>query len=253
VLPDVGPVGYHQDFPRGKPRGQHRQHLGGQLVLGAYIVATGLIHAGYFGLLAAGYRRGELSVVYPLARGTGVAGTALVAWTGIGEGISAPGALGIGSVCLGVLALGLRELRRPGQGRSCLPAVLVGLAVTAYSVVGKLGVGLVSPVVCLASLAAVTGVVLAPFVLVRYGQECKEAWREHRRTSLGVGLGSTGTYLLILAAFRQAHASYVVAARELSVAVAVALGVVVLKEPLTVPKALSAAAILVGVVLVKVA
>jgi hypothetical protein len=54
-----------------------------------------------------------------------------------------------------------------------------------------------------------------------------------------VGLGS---YLLILAAFRQAHAGYVVAARELAVAVAVALGVAVLREPLIVPKALSAAA-----------
>jgi uncharacterized membrane protein len=119
--------------------------------------------------------------------------------------------------------------------------------------VDKLGVGLASPVVYLAGLAAVMGVVLAPLVLLRYPQECKEAWREHKRTSLGVGLGSTGTYLLILAAFRQAHASYVVAARELSVAVAVALGVVVLREPLTVPKTLSTAAILVGVVLVKVA
>jgi drug/metabolite transporter (DMT)-like permease len=218
-----------------------------------YVVATGLIHAAYFGLLAASYRRGELSVVYPMARGTGVAGTALVAGAVTGEGITASGALGIGSVCLGVLALGLPELRRPAQGRSCVLAVLVGLTVTAYSVVDKLGVGRVSPVVYLAGLAAVTGVVLAPFVLLHYGEECREAWREHERASLGVGLGSTGTYLLILAAFRQAHAGYVVAARELAVAVAVALGVAVLREPLTVPKALSAAAILAGVVLVKVA
>jgi hypothetical protein len=36
-----------------------------------YVAATGLIHAAYFGLLAAGYRRGELSVVYPLARSPG--------------------------------------------------------------------------------------------------------------------------------------------------------------------------------------
>ena len=119
--------------------------------------------------------------------------------------------------------------------------------------VDKLGVGPVSPVVYLAGLAAVTGVVLAPLVLLRYPQECREAWRGHRRSSLGVGLGSTGTCLLILAAFRQAPASYVVAARELSIAVAVALGVAVLKEPLTVPKVLSTAAILAGVVLVKVA
>jgi drug/metabolite transporter (DMT)-like permease len=97
------------------------------------------------------------------------------------------------------------------------------------------------------------GVALAPLVLLRYPQECKEAWREHKRTNLGVGVGSTGTYLLVLAAFRQAPASYVVAARELAVAVAVALGVAVLREPPTVPKALSTAAILVGVVLVKAA
>jgi drug/metabolite transporter (DMT)-like permease len=171
----------------------------------------------------------------------------------IGEGVSALGAVGIGSVCLGILLLGLPELRRPAQGRSCLLAVLVGLTITAYSVVDKVGVGRDSPVVYLAGLAAVTGAVLAPFVLLRHGQECREAWREHKRTSLGVGLGSTGTYLVILAAFRQGHASYVVAARELSIAVAAGLSVAVLKEPLTVPKVLSTAAILVGVVLVKVA
>jgi hypothetical protein len=61
-----------------------------------------------------------------------------------------------------------------------------------------------------------------------------------------------GTYLLALAAFRQAHAGYVVAARELAVAVRVVLGVVVRKEPLTVPRAASAA-VVAGVVLVKLA
>jgi multidrug transporter EmrE-like cation transporter len=217
-----------------------------------YLAATGLIHAAYFGLLAAAYRRGELSVVYPLSRGTGVAGTALLARAVVGEGVSALGALVIGSVCLGIVLLALREVRRPAaRGRPWLLALLVGLTITAYSVVDKLGVGLVSPVVYLAGLATVTGVALAPFVLLRYGQECREAWRGHKRTSLGVGLASLGTYLLVLAAFRQAHASSVVAAREL--AIAVVLGVAVLKEPLTVPKAVSTAAILVGVVLVKLA
>jgi drug/metabolite transporter (DMT)-like permease len=218
-----------------------------------YIITTGLIHAVYFGLLAASYRQGELSIVYPLARGTGVTGTALVAGAVIGERISALGALGIGSVCLGILLLGLREVRRPAQGRSCLLALLVGVTITAYSVVDKLGVGLVSPLVYLAGLTMVTGVALAPFILLRYRQECLVALRHHKWTSLWVGLGSMSTYLLILAAFRLANASYIVAARELSIAVAVVLGVVVLKEPLTVARTLSTAAIVVGVVLVKVA
>jgi multidrug transporter EmrE-like cation transporter len=53
-----------------------------------FMVATGLLHAVYFGLLAAAYRHGELSIVYPLARGTGVAGTGLAAWVLVGERIS---------------------------------------------------------------------------------------------------------------------------------------------------------------------
>jgi drug/metabolite transporter (DMT)-like permease len=217
-----------------------------------YLVASGLIQAAYVCLLAAGYRRGELSVVYPLARGTGVAGTAVLAGALV-EGISVLGALGIASVCLGVMLLGLREVRRPAQAWSCLLALLIGATITAYSVVDKLGVGLVTPVVYLAGQTAVLVFALAPFVLLCRRQECREAWRHHKRTSLWVGLGSTGTYLLVLAAFRLANGSYVVATRELAIAVAVVLGVAVLKEPLTVPKAVSAAAIVVGVVVVKVA
>jgi uncharacterized membrane protein len=73
---------------------------------------------------------------------------------------------------------------------------------------------------------------LVPFILLRCRLEYREALRRHKRTSLGVGLGSMGTYRLILAASRQAHASHVVAARELSIAIAVFLGVTVLKEHL---------------------
>ncbi len=218
-----------------------------------YLLATAVIHAAYFALLAAGYRRGELSTVYPLARGTGVAGTAVLARAIIGERVSALGALGIGAVCLGVLLLGLGERHRKAHTRSWLLAVLVGLTITSYSVVDKLGVGLVNPVLYTAALAAGTAILLTPAVLVNYRAECRQAWRYYKGASLWVGLGSMGTYLLILVAFRQANAGYIVAARELAIAVAVLLGVTVLKEPLTPAKALSTAAIVVGVVLVKLA
>lgn len=178
-----------------------------------YVIATGLIHAFYFSLLGAAYRHGEMSVVYPLARGTGVAGTGLVAWALIGERVSALGALGIGSVCQGILFLGLRELRRPGNSRSYLLAVLVGVSITAYSVVDKVGVGLVSPVVYIAGLAAGSAVFSAPYVLLNYRRECREAWRNQKGASAWIGLGSMGTYLLILWAFQQARVSYVVAVR----------------------------------------
>jgi drug/metabolite transporter (DMT)-like permease len=212
-----------------------------------YIVATAVIHTAYFALLAAGYRRGGLSTVYPLARGTGVAGTAIVAGAVIEQRISAVGALGIGAVCLGILLLGFRELRRPASTRSWLLGLAVGCTITGYSVVNKLGVGRVSPVVYIAGLATGTVILLAPLVFFGHRQEFRNAWRHHKGASLWIGLTSMGTYLLILFA----NASYIVAARELSIAVAVVFGVTVLKEPLTLAKRMSAAAIVVGVVLVK--
>lgn len=218
-----------------------------------YMLATALIHTAYFALLAGGYKHGELSTVYPLARGTGVAGTALVAGTLLDERISVVGALGIVVVCLGILVLCLQNRHGQAHARSWLLAVLVGVTITGYSVVDKLGVGLVSPVVYVAGLASGTAMFLAPLVLVKYREECQVAWRDHKGASFWIGLGSMGTYLLILIAFRQANVSYIVAVRELSIAVAVALGVAVLKEPMTRQKAISAVAILIGVILVKLA
>jgi drug/metabolite transporter (DMT)-like permease len=218
-----------------------------------YMAATGLLHAAYFSLLAASYRHGELSIVYPLARGTGVAGTALFARVVLGERLLALGALGVSSVCLGIVLLGLRQRRRPGHSRSYYLAVLVGLTITAYPVVDKLGVERINPVVYFAGLAASAALLLAPLVMVAYRQEWRQAWQEYRWTSLWVGLGGMATYLLVLAALQRAPASYVVAARELAIAVAAALGVTVLKEPLTMTKALSTGAIVAGVILVKVA
>jgi multidrug transporter EmrE-like cation transporter len=100
-----------------------------------YLLTTAVIHTAYFTLLAAGYRRGELSIVYPLARGSGVAGTALVAGTLLAERISIVGGLGIGAVCLGILLLGLRERRGQAHSRTWLPALQIGLTITGYSVV----------------------------------------------------------------------------------------------------------------------
>jgi drug/metabolite transporter (DMT)-like permease len=218
-----------------------------------YMAATGLCHALYFGLLAAAYRHGEMSVVYPLARGTGVAGTAAVAWVILGEQISALGALGIASVCFGVLLLGRFGPRHPAGSRSYLLALLVGLTSTCYALVDKLGVGLVHPVVYLAGLGFAAAVFLAPLVLWKYRKDTQEAWRDRKGPCLLVGLGSMGAYLLILCAFQQADASYVVAVREFGIVVGTVLGVLVLKEPLTVPKGMAILAITVGVVLVKVA
>jgi drug/metabolite transporter (DMT)-like permease len=219
----------------------------------AYMLATGFIHAIYFGLLASSYRHGEMSVVYPLARGTGVAGTALVAGTLIGERISLVGAVGIAAVCAGIVLIGLRELRARSQPRSCILALLVGVSSTGYSIVDKLGVAHVGPLCYIAGLAMFAALFLTPWVLLRFRAECLDAWRTRKMQGLSIGLGSMLTYLVILFAFQMANASYVVAVREVSIMVVAVLSVAVLKEAMTPQRAVAIGTILVGVVLVKMA
>lgn len=218
-----------------------------------YIVATGLIHTAYFGLLAASYRHGEMSVVYPLARGCGVAGTALIAAFLLHEPLSLLGAIGILSVSGGILLVGLREVVNRSTQHACLLALLVGLTIVGYSVVDKLGVGLVHPVVYITGLVTRAALFLAPLVLLRHRDECRVAWTNQKGLSAWVGIGVVTTYLLILFAFQMGSVSYVVAVRELSIVVVAILSVTVLQEPLTLPRCLSTAAILIGVVLVKLA
>jgi uncharacterized membrane protein len=218
-----------------------------------YIVATALIHTAYFSLLAASYRHGEISVVYPLARGSGVAGTALIAAIFLDEPVSVTGTIGILSVTAGILFLGLRELVSQGTPHSCILALLVGVTIVGYSVVDKLGVGLLHPLVYITGLVTGAALFLTPYVLLRYKDECRAAWARHKGLSAWVGLGVVATYLLVLFAFQMGSVSYVVAVRELSIVVVAILSVTVLREPLTLPRCLSTTAILVGVVLVKLA
>jgi uncharacterized membrane protein len=132
-------------------------------------------------------------------------------------------------------------------------ALLVGVTIVGYSVADKLGVGHVHPVVYITGLVAGAALFLAPYVLLRYKDECRAAWEKHKGLSAWVGLGVVATYLLVLFAFQMGSVSYVVAVRELSIVVVAVLSVTVLQEPLTLPRCLSTTAILLGVVLVKLA
>jgi drug/metabolite transporter (DMT)-like permease len=130
-------------------------------------------------------------------------------------------------------------------------ALLVGVIAICYSVVDKLDAGLVHPVMYLAGLEAAASSFLAPLALLKYRKQAQEAWRHGKAHCVLVGLGSMGAYLLILWAFQQADASYVVAVRDIGNVVGAVLGVTILQEPLTVTSGLSVLAIVVGVVLAK--
>ena len=73
-----------------------------------YVVATGVIHAVYLVAVALAYQNGNMSVIYPVARGTGVAGTAVLSVPLLGARLSAGGLIGVAAVVLGIFVVGLQ-------------------------------------------------------------------------------------------------------------------------------------------------
>lgn len=216
-----------------------------------FIAATGLTHSLYFLMLAKAYEDGEISVVYPVARGTGVGGTALGAWLLIDEKLTFPGAVGIVTVLLGIILLGLGGVRSRQRRRSIPYALIVGASIAVYSVVDKLGVSLVHPVHYVFSLFVIPGVILSPYVLLRHRSAVVRTWRGMKKYAFLAGPGSMATYLLVLYAMRIGKVSYILAVREFSVVIGALLGVLFLGERFGWHKGVGIGAVVLGLVLVK--
>jgi len=215
-----------------------------------FVLATGIIHAVYFFALAKAYEHGDISVVYPIARGSGIAGTAIIAYLLLQEKISFIGASGILFICLGTVFLGLNNTH---QKRGIFFSLLVSVMIIAYSIVDKLGVGIIHPLGYIFGLVLLTTTFLTPYILINKQQELLSAMKNMKKYSLVIGLGSGGTYLIILFVFQMAPVSYVVAAREVAVALGALLGILFLKEQSTAQKIICIIGIVIGMFLIKLA
>lgn len=186
-------------------------------------VVTALLHVGYGIVLQRGYRVGDLSVVYPLARGVGPLLSVAAAVLVLGERPGPLGLLGAALVVAGVLVIstggGLRPSASPRAVRAGVGyGVLTGATIAAYTLwdahaVTDMGV---PPLVYFGTGALVQSLVLMPYALADR-TSLGRLWHVHRREVLVVGLLSPAAYLLVLFAMRMASVSLVAPARELSI------------------------------------
>jgi len=200
-----------------------------------FMFGTGVLHLGYFLSLQEGYRVGDLSVVYPLARGTGpllASGAAIVLF---GERPGPVAVAGILLIVLGVFLLGWE----PGGTRGSIErkrlgiafGLLTGVFIAAYTLWDKYAVsGLsLSPILYYWASLLVETVVLLP-VALRRKEEIGGAWRSRRKEALGVAVLSPLAYLLVLTALSFAPVSHVAPAREISILVGTLMGGSLLAE-----------------------
>ncbi|MEJ7929137.1 DMT family transporter [Ramlibacter sp. AN1015] len=217
---------------------QHVPHWGRTEVL--VVLASAVLHAVYYLTLLRGYRKADLTVVYPLARGSGPLLSSACAIVLFGEHLSPAGALGIAGVVAGVflIAGGPRLLRRaqdPAAGDRIRKGVAYGLAtgafIAGYTVVDAYAVKvvLISPLL-LEYAVNVTRLVLMAPTAIGNGAGLAEAWRTQRKYIVFVGLVSPISYVLVLYAMQVAPLSHVAPAREVSMLFAALLGGHLLNE-----------------------
>jgi drug/metabolite transporter (DMT)-like permease len=197
-----------------------------------FVIGTIVLHALYFFTLGRAYASGDLSLVYPIARGLGVALVPLAALGLFDERLSRLGALGIGLVAAGIFSLHWRPgawtraaLRGSGTGW----ALATGVLIAAYSLLDKGGVARISPLAYIWLMEVGSCALLTPVALAR-AEAIRKEWRANRAAIAAAALMSPTAYLLVLFAFQLAKTGYVVAAREMSIVLSAIIGSLWMKE-----------------------
>lgn len=227
-----------------------------------FLLATSALHVLYFLFLGKAYSSGDLSVVYPIARGMGPALVPIIAVLVLDENVSSMAVAGIIAVVAGIYTvywwgrfgqilkdpLGL--LRQPGTRY----AVLTGLVIASYTVLDKVGIQYVTPFLYMYLMSVGIVVGLAPYILRAHSAEAIRAeWRINGLRIVAVGILVFLTYGMVLTALQFSRVSYIAPAREVGIVVGVLLGIVVLKEPFGRGRLIGSSLIVAGLALITLA
>lgn len=204
-------------------------------------IGSGFLEAAYFGFLAAAYRRGDLSVVYPIARGSATLLAVLFGIVLLGERLGPAGIGGVAALLAGfaVLQRPWRALaRRRGPGTSAGPAIdpavafalATGLMIASYSAIDRVGSRLVAPWIYAAILWLSGAVILVVWSLVRPGRHDPDRPRVALGRAAVGGVLTVTAYLCILFAFSIAPLTAVAPLRESAIVLASGWGALKLGE-----------------------
>jgi drug/metabolite transporter (DMT)-like permease len=221
------------------------------------VVLSAALESAYYLLLGKAYKGGDLSLVYPISRGSSPMFVTLLAVFVLGERIAPIGVIGILLTVVGIYVVHLKSFakdallepfRAIANSRVSQLALLTGMTIAGYSAVDKVGVGMVDPVLYIFLVFTLSIVMLSPFMLLKKREALRVEWRANWRTMLLVGAMIAGGYLLILIILSTNKVSYATSVRSASVVFGALLGLVVLKEPLGDKKLLGAVIIFTGII-----
>jgi drug/metabolite transporter (DMT)-like permease len=214
-----------------------------------FLAGSLLLHLGYELFLAYAYRRGDLSQVYPVARGVAPCVVAALAALYAGEPLTAVRALGIALVAASIVSLSLGPGSRP-SAPAVSAAVATGLLIGAYTYVDAQGVRLSRHPFDFIAWSLFLDAL--PITVVAVSLRARQL-PTFLRTQLGYGVGggvmATLAYATVLWAMSRTAMASVAAVRETSVIFAALIGTRLLREPFGARRTLASAGVVVGIAL----
>ena len=219
-----------------------------------WIAGSGLLKAAYALFLQKSYSTGDLSLIYPLARGTGPILSTLAAICLLGERPTplalAGGAVIVASIFFLAGGPSIFSQRASDQRVAIGYGLVTGGFIAAYTVWDRHGVAslVIAPLVYDAGTTLTGVLLLAPFAAGRW-PEVKRQWREHRVDAAAVAGLSSISYILVLTALAVTPVSYIAPVREVSIVIGAFIGARRLKEAESHRRIIAAAAIAVGILI----
>lgn len=227
-----------------------REHIQWTSVVFTFSLVSAVLHLFYFIILQAGYRKADLSVVYPVARGAGPLFSVIGAILIFKEKPGLLALAGVGLIIAGVVIMtGIKVRKNHSVVKGLEYGLLTGLFIAAYTLWDKAGVVdyHVSALIITFSSMVLPLFLLLPVVIKRSG-ELKQELRLHWKHAAAVAVFQPLSYLLVLIALKKAPVTYVAPARELSIVFGVFFGANILKEADQAKRIVAAIVILAGIV-----
>jgi drug/metabolite transporter (DMT)-like permease len=203
-----------------------------------YLFAGTVLHVVYYLLLQRSYQTGELTQIYPIARGSAPLLTAVLATVFVGEHLGPTGWLAIGLIVIGLMSLvSVRRLDGIWNNSAAGLALVTGGFTAAYSVVDGIGARVAGTGFgFFAFLAMANAAVLVAVTEARNAGATPRIVRERLKPSILAGGASYAAFGIVIWAMTHAPIALVAALRETSVIFALVIGVGVLKETLNLRK-----------------
>jgi drug/metabolite transporter (DMT)-like permease len=193
----------------------------------ACIVGSAIIHIAYYFFLQRGYRIGDISLVYPIARGSGPMLSSIVAVVFLGERPGLSGIVGIIAIGIGIFFLigGLQRKKLPKLSAAVAAGLLTGASIATYTVWDKYAVSVVhvSPILLDLLANPIQALLLTPAIWNR-GAEISSYWKQNKPELLGVTILNPISYILVLVAMKAAPVSQIAPVREVSTLIGAAIG-----------------------------